>query len=334
LNSAAIGSTTAKKLGQLQDYWARAIIGKPEALQFALICLLCRGHLLLEDVPGLGKTTLAKVVSKSMALSFKRLQCTPDLLPTDITGVSIFDQKDQVFRFVPGPIFSNILLADEINRSSPRTQSALLEAMAEQTVTVDRKTRPLPKTFMVIATQNPIEFSGTYPLPEAQLDRFFMRISLGYPSLEDESRIMTINQKNDPSAVISPVLKEDRLLNLQEAVKQVKIDAKIMQYIASLVQATRSHRELRLGASPRGSIALMKAGQALAMIEGSNFVTAQMVQRLVKPVLAHRILPRGGNDNLEAVLQEILKIIPVPAMPAHLKSSPDHPAGITPTEPN
>jgi MoxR-like ATPase len=334
LNSAAMANTTARTLGQLQDYWSRAIIGKPEALQFALICLLCRGHLLLEDVPGLGKTTLAKVVSKSMALSFKRLQCTPDLLPADITGISIFDQKDQAFRFIPGPIFSNILLADEINRTSPRTQSALLEAMAEQTVTVDRKTRPLPKTFMVIATQNPIEFSGTYPLPEAQLDRFFMRISLGYPSLKDESRIMTINQKTDPSAVISPVLKEDRLLNLQEAVKHVKIDAKIMQYIASLVQATRSHRKLRLGASPRGSIALMKAGQALAMIEGSDFVTAQMIQRLVKPVLAHRMLPRGGNDNLDAVLQEILKIIPVPAMPAHLKSSVSHPVGPTPTEPN
>ncbi len=334
MNSANIENTTARTLGQLQDYWARAIIGKPEALQFALICLLCRGHLLLEDVPGLGKTTLAKVVSKSLALSFKRLQCTPDLLPADITGVSIFDQKNQAFRFVPGPIFSNILLADEINRTSPRTQSALLEAMAEQTVTVDRKTRPLPKTFMVIATQNPIEFSGTYPLPEAQLDRFFMRISLGYPSLKDESRIMAINQNSDPSAIISPVLKEDRLLNLQEAVKQVKIDAKIMQYIASLVQATRSHRKLRLGASPRGSIALMKAGQALAMIEGSDFVTAQMIQRLVTPVLSHRILPRGGNDNLDAVLQEILQIIPVPAMPAQLKSSASQPAGITPTEPN
>jgi MoxR-like ATPase len=321
-------------LGQLQDYWARAIIGKPEALQFALICLLCRGHLLLEDVPGLGKTTLAKVVSKSVALSFKRLQCTPDLLPTDITGVSIFDQKDQVFRFVPGPIFSNILLADEINRTSPRTQSALLEAMAEQTVTVDRQTRPLPKTFMVIATQNPIEFSGTYPLPEAQLDRFFMRISLGYPSLKDESRIMAINRNNDPSTVISPVLKEDRLLSLQEAVKHIKIEPNIMLYIASLVQATRAHRELRLGASPRGSIALMKAGQALAMIEGSDFVTAQMIQRLVKPVLAHRMLARGSNDNLDAVLQDIVDAIPVPDMPAHLRSGDGHPAGAAPAESN
>lgn len=334
MNLSTEGNNIAKTLGQLQDYWARAIIGKPAALRQVLICLLCRGHLLLEDVPGLGKTTLAKVVSRSIALSFKRLQCTPDLLPADISGVSIFDQKEQCFRFVPGPIFSNILLADEINRTSPRTQSALLEAMAERTVTVDRKTRPLPKTFMVIATQNPIEFSGTYPLPEAQLDRFFMRISLGYPSLKDESRIMTINRRGDPAEAVSPVLKEDRLVKLQAAVDKVKIDPQIMQYIASLVQATRAHRELRLGASPRGSIALMKAAQASALIEGSEFVTAEMVQKLVKPVLAHRMLLRGGNGDLDAVLQDIVKAIPVPAMPAQAKSSTGRPAQATPAESN
>ncbi len=320
MNSDTDRTNVAKTLGQLQHYWGKVVIGKPEALQFVLISLLCRGHLLLEDVPGLGKTTLAKVVSKSLALSFKRLQCTPDLLPTDISGVSIFDQKSQAFRFVPGPIFSNMLLVDEINRTSPRTQSALLEAMAERTVTVDRKTRALPKTFMVIATQNPIEFSGTYPLPEAQLDRFFIRISLGYPSLEDESRIMLINQKDDPAAAISPVLKEDQLINLQEAAVQVKIDAKVMQYIADLVHATRTHKKLRLGASPRGSIALMKASQALALIKGSDFVTAQMVQRLVKPVLAHRMLLRSGSDNADTVLEDILKKTNVPAMPTHLST--------------
>ncbi len=318
MNSDTDRTNFAKTLGQLQHYWGKVIIGKPDALQFVLISLLCRGHLLLEDVPGLGKTTLAKVVSKSLALSFKRLQCTPDLLPTDISGVSIFDQKNQAFRFVPGPIFSNMLLVDEINRTSPRTQSALLEAMAERTVTVDRKTRALPKTFMVIATQNPIEFSGTYPLPEAQLDRFFIRISLGYPSLEDESRIMLINQKDDPAAAISPVLKEDQLINLQKAAVQVKIDAKVMQYIADLVHATRTHKKLRLGASPRGSIALMKASQALALIKGSDFVTAQMVQRLVKPVLAHRMLLRSGSDNADTILEDILKKTNVPAMPTHL----------------
>lgn len=303
-------------LAQLQSYWGKVIIGKPDALQYVLISLLCRGHLLLEDVPGLGKTTLAKVVSKSIALTFNRLQCTPDLLPTDISGVSIFDQKEQAFRFVPGPIFSNILLADEINRTSPRTQSALLEAMAERTVTVDRKTRPLPKTFMVIATQNPIEFSGTYPLPEAQLDRFFMRISLGYPTMEDEARIMTLNRQNEPTAAVKPVLKEEQLIRLQQVVQDVHVDAKVLHYIAELVAATRSHQKLRLGASPRGSIAIMKASQALALIEGSDFVTAQMVQRMVKPVLAHRVLVRGGSDSVDQILEEILNRTQVPAMPA------------------
>jgi MoxR-like ATPase len=334
LNATDNRNRIVKMLRRLQQYWGKSIIGKPEALQFVLISLLCRGHLLLEDVPGLGKTTLAKVVSKSIALTFSRLQCTPDLLPADISGVSIFDQKDQTFRFVPGPIFSNILLVDEINRTSPRTQSALLEAMAERTVTVDRKTRALPKTFMVIATQNPIEFSGTYPLPEAQLDRFFMRISLGYPSLKDESRIMELNRESDPAAAVTPVLKEDQLLHLQEAVSHIKVDAAVMQYIASLVQATRTHRKLRLGASPRGSIALMKAAQALAMIEGSDFVTARMVQRLVPQVLAHRLLPRGSDDSADAVLQEILKAIPVPAMPAHLNDSGPVPATPAPAEMN
>ena len=324
MNSDAARTNIVKTLGQLQSYWGKVIIGKPEALQFVLISLLCRGHLLLEDVPGLGKTTLAKVVSKSIALSFKRLQCTPDLLPTDISGVSIFDQKEQSFRFVPGPVFSNILLADEINRTSPRTQSALLEAMAERTVTIDRKTRPLPKTFMVIATQNPIEFSGTYPLPEAQLDRFFMRISLGYPCLEDESRIMEINRKNDPVAAISPVLKEAQLIKMQEAVNIVKIDPKIMQYIASLVQATRTHKKIRLGASPRGSIALMKAGQALALIQGKEFVTAQMVQSVAKAVLGHRMLLQGGGDRVDIVLDEILERTSVPAMPTPTKNNDGH----------
>lgn len=324
MNSDAARTNIVKTLGQLQSYWGKVIIGKPEALQFVLISLLCRGHLLLEDVPGLGKTTLAKVVSKSIALSFKRLQCTPDLLPTDISGVSIFDQKEQSFRFVPGPVFSNILLADEINRTSPRTQSALLEAMAERMVTIDRKTRPLPKTFMVIATQNPIEFSGTYPLPEAQLDRFFMRISLGYPSLEDESRIMEINRKNDPVAAISPVLKEAQLIKMQEAVNIVKIDPKIMQYIANLVQATRTHKKIRLGASPRGSIALMKAGQALALIQGKEFVTAQMVQSLAKAVLGHRVLLQGGGDHVDIVLDEILERTRVPAMPTPTKNNDGH----------
>lgn len=310
-------ANVVEMLRQLQSYWEKVIIGKSDALQLVLISLLCRGHLLLEDVPGLGKTTLAKVISKSIALSFKRLQCTPDLLPTDISGVSIFDQKHQAFRFIPGPIFSNILLADEINRTSPRTQSALLEAMAERTVTVDRKTRPLPKTFMVIATQNPIEFSGTYPLPEAQLDRFFMRISLGYPTMQDEPRIMMLNRQSEPTAAVKPVLKEEQLLRLQQVVQDVHVDEKILQYIAALVTATRNHQKLRLGASPRGSIAIMKASQALALIEGGEFVTAQMVQRVVRPVLSHRVLVRGGSDRVDQILEEILSRTQVPAMPTN-----------------
>ncbi len=319
MNSDAGSANLARMLGQLQAYWGKVIIGKPEALQLVLIGLLCRGHLLLEDVPGLGKTTMAKMVAKSLDLSFRRLQCTPDLLPADITGVSIFDQKQQAFRFVPGPVFANILLADEINRTSPRTQSALLEAMAERTVTVDRKTRPLPETFMVIATQNPIEFSGTYPLPEAQLDRFFMRISLGYPDMDGETRIMTLNMKGDPTATVSAVLAEDKLIRLQDAVSRIKVDEVVKQYIAELVQVTRVHKNVRLGASPRGAIALMQAGQALALINGSGFVTPQMVQEMVKPVLAHRVLLRGG-EKADSVLEDILATTRVPAMPSMAKA--------------
>lgn len=307
----------SESFAQLQAYWAKKIVARPEVLRHVLICLLCRGHLLLEDVPGLGKTTLAKVVARSLDLDFRRVQCTPDLLPADITGVSIYDQKEQAFRFVPGPVFTNILLADEINRTSPRTQSALLEAMAERTVTVDRETRPLPDTFMVIATQNPIEFSGTYPLPEAQLDRFFMRISIGYPSLADEARVMRINQDGEPSASVRPVLKSAQLHRLQETVSKIHVENGIVDYIAALVHATRNNKLLRLGASPRGAIALMKASQALALIEGSSFVSAQMVQSVFKSVIAHRVLVRSASEGLDVVLDDILQAIPVPAMPAH-----------------
>ncbi len=307
--------TSSQLLSNLLVQLEKAVIGKPETLRLTVISLLCRGHLLLEDVPGLGKTTLAKALASSLALTFKRIQCTPDLLPADITGVSIFDQKAQNFRFLPGPVFANILLADEINRTSPRTQSALLEAMAERTVTVDRKTRSLPSSFMVIATQNPVEFSGTYPLPEAQLDRFFMRVSLGYPSLADEANIMFMNQQGDPITSISAVLTEAQLQQLQMKVTQVRLNTKVVEYIAALVQATREHPKIRLGASPRGSIALMKAIQAQALLSGSQFVTPQMVHDLIKPVLLHRLLLRSGGDDAAEILDEILANIPVPSMP-------------------
>jgi MoxR-like ATPase len=307
--------TPGKLLHSLLDEWQKAIIGKPQTLHLVMISLLCRGHLLLEDLPGLGKTTLAKALAKSLDLGFKRIQCTPDLLPADITGISMFDQKAQGFRFLPGPVFTNILLADEINRTSPRTQSALLEAMAERTVTVDRKTRKLPATFMVIATQNPIEFSGTFPLPEAQLDRFFMRVSLGYPKLEAETSIMQMNRGDDPLEQIAAKIDEAMLIKLQQRATKIQIDQKIVDYIATLVHATRLHKKIRLGVSPRGSIALMKAAQASALLNDESFVTPQRVQELVAPVLAHRMLLRSNNEKDHTVLQEIVDATPVPAMP-------------------
>ncbi len=312
-------------LDTLLQTWQKVIIGKPETLKTVLISLLCRGHILLEDLPGLGKTTLAKTLAKSLDLGFQRIQCTPDLLPADITGVSLFDQKAQAFRFLPGPIFTNILLADEINRTSPRTQSALLEAMAERTVSVDRKTRKLPATFLVIATQNPIEFSGTFPLPEAQLDRFFMRLSLGYPQAEEESRILKMHQKDDPLEPITPVIDEPQLLRLQQQVTRIRLEQKVVDYITALVHATRLHKKVRLGVSPRGSIALMKAAQANALLHGESFVTPLRVQQMVLPVMAHRMLLSSQSTSDSTILQQILEQVPVPAMP--------HPAAVPATQP-
>ena len=303
-------------LANLIDNIGKVIVGKREVVELAMITLLCRGHLLLEDVPGLGKTMLARAIAGSLALKFKRIQFTPDLLPSDVTGVSIYNQKKEEFEFKPGPLFTSILLADEINRTTPRTQSSLLESMEEGQVTVDGSTYPLPAVFMVIATQNPIELQGTYPLPEAQLDRFFMRIRVGYPTIEQEVRIMEMQIKEHPIHSVVPVISEGELRAMQESAKGIYIEPSLQRYIAEITEATRRHDDLSLGASPRGSLALMKASQALALIRGANFVDPGMVKTIAPHVLEHRLIikpqSRLRGVNGKNVIKEILNTIAAP----------------------
>jgi len=271
---------------------------------------------LIEDVPGVGKTMLARAISKSLSLQFKRVQFTPDLLPTDITGVSIFNQKIAEFEFRPGPVFTNVLLADEINRATPRTQASLLECMEERQVSVDGVTHILPQVFMVIATQNPIELHGTFPLPEAQLDRFFMKIEIGYPLNDEEVKVMEMQMETHPIGSISSVITEDELKTLQSAVPRVYIDKSVLQYIVKIVDATRKHQDIALGASPRGSLSLMRAAQAMAFLKGKEFVDPYIIKSLVKPVLTHRLIIRpqaklqGSTE--EKILDEILRTVPAP----------------------
>ena len=306
-------------LTRLYNNIARVIVGKNDPIVFTLVTLLCHGHLLLEDAPGLGKTMLARALAKSLKMDFKRVQCTPDLLPSDITGVGIYNQQSGAFEFVRGPVFTNILLADEINRTTPRTQSALLEAMAENQVTVDGTTHSLPGVFMVIATQNPIEFHGTYPLPEAQLDRFFMRISLGYPKVEDEVKMMQMQQDHHPIEDISAVLSPDVIEKMQKAVTKIHMEPNVQRYIADIVAATRNHPDIELGVSPRGSLALMKAAQAMAFVSGQTFVDPGIIKRIIVPVLGHRLIPKtqvqlsgkGVGDILMSVLDNVA--VPVKA---------------------
>lgn len=293
------------------DNVERVIVGKRQAIELVMVALLCDGHVLIEDVPGVGKTMLARAVALSLGCSFKRLQCTPDLLPNDVTGVSIYNQKTSEFEFRPGPAFVNILLADEINRATPRTQSALLEAMGESQVTVDGITRHLPKPFMVLATQNPIEYEGTFPLPEAQLDRFLMRISLGYPTYEEERQILINLRRVHPIESLGQVVNIDDLVRMQPQVWDVTVDDTVSQYIVRLIRSTREHYDLALGVSPRGSLGLFKAAQALAAIRGRDFVLPDDVKLLAPVVIGHRLIIKPesalrGRDS-QAVLTSLLE---------------------------
>ena len=293
----------------------RVIVGKHQQVELLMVAMLCQGHVLIEDVPGTGKTMLARAMATSMGLSFKRLQCTPDLLPNDITGVEVFDQGAARFEFQPGPVFVNILLADEINRATPRTQSALLEAMQERQVTVGNVTHPLPAPFLVLATQNPIEYEGTFPLPEAQLDRFLMRLSLGYPETQDEIQILRNQRKRHPIDVIEPVVDGSQLLALHDVVTDVHVDETIERYILSIVQATREHPDLALGASPRGSLALYKTSQAWAALQGRDFVLPDDVKMLAPLTLSHRLILKPDSQlrgrTAQAIIREILDQTPL-----------------------
>ena len=297
---------------------AQVLIGKnPQILQ-TLTCLVAGGHLLLEDLPGLGKTTLAKALAASFGVSFRRIQCTPDVMPSDITGVSIFNQQTQAFEFIAGPVFTQVLLADEINRTSPRTQSALLEAMAEGTVTVDRQTYTLTPPFFVIATQNPIEFAGTYPLPEAQMDRFMMRISLGYPDPDSEVRMLQSHQRSEQLPQVRALMSAEQLLLLRRHAERVAVSPALLRYITDLVGATRSHAELQLSASPRASLALLKAGQAMSLLSGQDTLRPATVQALARPVLQHRLLFRNrsaGEAEISAFFASLLQSVRLPDHP-------------------
>ena len=287
------------------------IVGKRPQIELLMVALLCQGHVLIEDVPGTGKTMLARATAASMGMRFKRLQCTPDLLPNDITGVNVFNQQTNTFEFRPGPVFSNILLADEINRATPRTQAALLEAMQEQQATADGVTRPLPAPFLVLATQNPVEYEGTFPLPEAQLDRFLIRLSLGYPETGDEIQMLRNLRKQHPIETVEQVVDGTELIDLHDAVTDVHVDESLERYILSVVRATRSHPDVALGASPRGSLALYKTAQALAALRQRDYVIPDDVKRLVPLALAHRLIVKPESQlrgrTAEAILGEILE---------------------------
>ncbi len=310
---------TRSQIALLQTAVERVIRGKADTVKFALIPLFARGHLLIEDVPGIGKTTLSIALARALDLSIQRIQFTSDLLPSDVIGLSIFNQRSGEFDWKPGPIFSNLVVADEINRATPKTQSALLEAMAEEQVTVEGVSRRLPQPFMVIATQNPSEHHGTYPLPESQLDRFMLRLHMGYPSQEDERSILRDRERVNPLELVRPVLSQAEILTLQETVTRVRFDEALVDYLLNIVDASRKSDALELGISPRGSLALFRSAQALAMIEGRDYCIADDIKRLVLPCFAHRVIVNSRASGLknrtreaENALQEILRSTMVP----------------------
>jgi MoxR-like ATPase len=300
-----------EKIDALTQNLARTIVGKNEAVRLVMVALLGGGHALLEDVPGVGKTLLAKSLARSLDGKFQRLQCTPDLLPTDITGTNIWNPKTGEFSFMPGPVFANVLLADEINRATPRTQSALLEVMEEHQVTVDGVSRAVPQPFFVIATQNPIEYQGTFPLPEAQMDRFMLSLSLGYPSETEELQMLQNLQQGVQLSDLQPCITLEEVAELRQLCSQVKVETSLQQYILELVRTTRQDEEITLGSSPRGSVALQKAVQALAFILGRDYAIPDDVKFLAPYVLSHRLIARGGR-NARTVVDRILRSVAIP----------------------
>jgi MoxR-like ATPase len=300
----------------VQENIARVVIGKREVVELLLVALLADGHVLLEDVPGIGKTTLAKTLARSVDCSFARIQFTPDLLPSDVTGINYFNQKDQEFQFRPGPVFSQVLLADEINRATPRTQASLLEAMQEHQATIDGQTYPLPSPFLVLATQNPIELEGTFPLPEAQLDRFMLQLQLGYPTLQEEEAILAQYERHDPLIDLQPVVTAAQLLALRQQVTTVHVSAAVRGYLLQLVRTTREHPLVVLGVSPRGTLALFRASQALAALRGRDFVIPSDIQTLCPPLLTHRIhispQTRLRGRTPQQIVADITEQVPAP----------------------
>jgi MoxR-like ATPase len=314
-----VASEATEKIDRLQAAIETVIKGKPEAVRLGIVTVIAGGHLLVEDVPGVGKTTLAHALARALHCTFQRIQFTSDLLPSDVIGLSIYNQHSNVFEWKPGPIFANVVLADEINRTTPKTQSALLEAMAERQVTAEGVTRPLPAPFIVLATQNPIEHHGTYPLPESQLDRFMLRLRIGYPATDDEKQILRDREYSDPLDDLRPVMTASEIVELQGNVADVSVDDSLVEYLMRIVEATRDSEMLDLGVSPRGTLALFRAAQALALTEERSYCIPDDIKRLVLPVFAHRILvstrfssSMRRSEEAEAVLKEIMKTVSVP----------------------